>query len=196
MAKFLNHGYLNHMATIYTIGHSTRSQDELIGLLREQAVDVLIDVRAVPRSRHNPQFNQDSLAAALSDATIAYRNPKVLGGMRAELQGVDSPNQFWKPGGFRNFADYAMTPLFRVALTKLEELAADRSPAILCAEAHWTNCHRRIITDYLLADGFTVVHIVAPGRTEPAEITPAAVRTEAGALLYPGDPARPRIPGL
>jgi uncharacterized protein (DUF488 family) len=184
------------MATIYTIGHSTRSQDELIGLLREHSVDVLIDVRAIPRSRHNPQFNQETLAGALKHSAIAYRNPKVLGGMRAELRGVESPNLFWKPGGFRNFADYAMTPLFRVALGKLEDLAAEHCPAIMCAEAHWTNCHRRIITDYLLADGFTVVHIVAAGKTERAEMTPAAVRTEAGALLYPGDPATPRLPGL
>lgn len=184
------------MATIYTIGHSTRGLIELIGLLREQSVDVLIDVRAVPRSRHNPQFNQETLAAALTEVAIAYRNPKVLGGMRAELQGAPSPNQFWKPGGFRNFADYAMTPLFRVALTKLEDLAVDHRPAIMCAEARWTNCHRRIITDYLLADGFTVVHIVAPGKTERAEMTPAAVRTESGGLLYPGDPAVPRLPGL
>ena len=184
------------MATIYTIGHSTRALDELLGLLRDHAVDILIDVRAMPRSRRHPQFNQDTLAAALSDAGIAYRNPKVLGGMRADMHGAESPNLFWKPGGFRNFADYAMTPLFRVALTKLEDLAVDHRPAIMCAEAHWTNCHRRIITDYLLADGFAVVHIVAPGKTEPAEMTPAAVRTEAGALLYPGDPAAPRIPGL
>lgn len=184
------------MATIFTIGHSTRGLDELIGLLREHAVDVLIDVRAIPRSRHNPQFNQEALSAALSAAGIAYRNPKVLGGMRAEMHGADSPNQFWKAGGFRNFADYAMTPLFRVALTKLEDLAVDYRPAIMCAEAHWTKCHRRIITDYLLADGFAVEHIVAPGKTEPAEMTPAAVRAEAGALRYPADPAAPRIPGL
>lgn len=184
------------MVTIYTIGHSTRGQDEFIGLLREHSVDVLIDVRTVPRSRHNPQFNQDVLAAALSDAGIAYRNPKVLGGMRAELHGAASPNLFWQPGGFRNFADYAMTPLFRVALTKLEDLASDHNPAIMCAEAQWANCHRRIIADYLLADGFTVIHIVAPGRGEVAEMTPAAMRSEGGALLYPGDPAAPRLPGL
>ena len=184
------------MATVYTIGHSTRSQDEFIGLLRESAVDVLIDVRTVPQSRHNPQFNQDVFAAALSDAGIAYRNPKVLGGMRAELQGAESPNLFWKPGGFRNFADYAMTPLFRVALTKLEDLAADHSPAITCAEAQWANCHRRIIAEYLLADGFTVIHIVAPGRSETALMNPAAVRSDGGALLYPGEKQSPRIPGL
>ena len=184
------------MATVYTIGHSTRSQDEFIGLLRESAVDVLIDERTVPQSRHNPQFNQDVFAAALSDAGIAYRNPKVLGGMRAELQGAESPNLFWKPGGFRNFADYAMTPLFRVALTKLEDLVSDHNPAIMCAESQWANCHRRIIADYLLADGFNVIHIVAPGCCETAVMTPAAVRSDAGDLLYPGDPTAPRLPGL
>lgn len=184
------------MATIFTVGHSTRPLDELLGLLRDHAVDVLIDVRAIPRSRRHPQFNQETLSADLNAAGIAYRNPKVLGGLRADMRGADSPNQFWKPGGFRNFADYAMTPLFRVALTKLEDLAADHRPAIMCAEAHWTKCHRRIITDYLLADGFAVAHILAPGKTEPAEMTSAARRTEAGALVYPADSAAPRIPGL
>ena len=185
------------MATIFTIGHSIRPLDELLAMLREYSIDTLIDVRALPRSRRNPQFNQETLAAALQEAGIAYRNPKVLGGMRAELQGAESPNLFWKTGGFRNFADYAMTPLFRVALTKLEDLSVDHRPAIMCAEAHWTKCHRRIITDYLLADGFAVEHILAPGKSEPAEMTPAAVRTEAGALCYPGDAeAPPRIPGL
>lgn len=184
------------MTTIHTIGHSTRSLDEVIALLREHAVNMLVDVRAIPRSRRYPQFNQESLAAALTDAGIAYRNPKALGGLRAELQGESSPNRFWKAGGFRNFADYAMTPIFRMALTKLEEMAADHRPAILCAEAHWTKCHRRIIADYLLADGFDVVHIVAPGDSEQAAINPAAVRTDGGALVYPGEKQSPRIPGL
>ncbi len=184
------------MTTIFTIGHSTRSLDELIAMLREQGVDTLVDVRTIPRSRRNPQFNADHLAAALPDAGIAYRNDKALGGRRGKQQDGPSPNSFWTHAGFRNYADYALTPPFRAALLELERTAATRRPAIMCAEALWWKCHRRIITDYLVADGHEVIHILGPGQSEPARITEHAVRSENGALLYPDDPAAPRLPGL
>ncbi len=184
------------MPTIFTIGHSTRSLDELIAMLRERGVDMLLDVRTIPRSRRNPQFNMEHLAAALPDAGIAYSNDKALGGRRGKQQEGPSPNSFWTHAGFRNYADYALTPPFRAALAELERIAAIRRPAIMCAEALWWKCHRRIIADYLLADGNEVVHILAAGKTEPARIAENAVRSENGALLYPENPAAPRLPGL
>jgi uncharacterized protein (DUF488 family) len=185
------------MATIFTIGHSTRSLDELIALLREHAVDLLVDVRTIPRSRHNPQFNQDNLEVAMPKAGIAYRPIKDLGGLRGKRKdGEPSPNPFWTHASFRNYADYALTPPFRKALRDLEKTAELHRPAIMCAETLWWRCHRRIITDYLLADGNEVVHILGPGKTEPGRLTEAAVPQADGALLYPGNPATPRIPGL
>lgn len=188
--------YLLAMTTIFTIGHSTRSLDELIAMLREQDVDTLIDVRTIPRSRRHPQFNIENLAVALPDAGIAYRNDKALGGRRGKQQNGPSPNPFWTHAGFRNYADYALTTPFRAALAELERTAATQRSAIMCAEALWWKCHRRIITDYLLADGHAVVHILSESKTESARITENAVRTAHGALLYPKDPAAPRLPGL
>jgi uncharacterized protein (DUF488 family) len=184
------------MTTIFTIGHSTRSLDELIAMLREQGVDTLVDVRTIPRSRRHPQFNAEHLAVVLPDAGIAYRNDKALGGRRGKQQDGPSPNPFWTHAGFRNYADYALTLPFRAALLDLERTAATHRPAIMCAEALWWKCHRRIITDYLLADGNAVTHILGPGKSEPARITENAVRSGNGALLYPEDPAAPRLPGL
>lgn len=184
------------MATIFTIGHSTRGLDELIALLRKHAVDTLVDVRTIPRSRRNPQFNTENLDAAMPEAGIAYRAEKALGGLRGKRKDGPSPNLFWTHPSFRNYADYALTPPFHQALGDLENLAADHRPAIMCAETLWWRCHRRIITDYLLADGHQVIHILGPGKSEPAHLNEAAVRQADGTLLYPGDPAKPRLPGL
>jgi uncharacterized protein (DUF488 family) len=184
------------MATVFTIGHSTRSLDELIALLREQSVDMLVDVRTIPRSRRNPQFNTESLKTAMPQAGIAYCNEKALGGRRSKQPGgVPSRNLYWTHESFRNYADYALTAPFRSALGALERSAQTHRPAIMCAEALWWKCHRRIITDYLLADGLEVAHILGPGKSEAARLTPAAVSTNEG-LLYPGDPTTPRLPGL
>lgn len=183
------------MSILYTIGHSTRGLDQLIGLLQEHDINLLIDVRAVPRSRHNPQFNAEMLEIALPAAEIAYAGDKALGGMRSAGP-VPSPNLFWKPGGFRNFADYAMTPPFRAALARLAARSQERRLAIMCAEAHWSHCHRRIIADYLLGGGHDVTHILAPGESEPARMTETAVRGADGTFTYPRDPAAPELPGL
>lgn len=185
------------MATVFTIGHSTRSLDELTALLREQAIDVLVDVRTIPRSRRHPQFNAEALAETMPAAGIVYRGEKALGGLRGKRKEPGpSPNGFWTNTSFRNYADYALSQPFRSALAELEALAGARRPAIMCAEVLWWRCHRRIITDYLLADGFDVVHILAPGKTEPAKLTPAAVKIGNGALHYPAAPESPRLPGL
>ena len=171
---------------IFSIGHSTRSTDELIGLLREARVDLLVDIRTVPRSRFNPQFNTDALAASMAAAGIGYRHLAALGGLRQHPKDAPpSRNTAWRSGAFRNYADYAETPAFRAGLDELLALAREHTPAIMCAEAVWWRCHRRIVTDYLLAAGAEVQHILAPGKIEPASLNPGAEPQPDGTICYP-----------
>jgi uncharacterized protein (DUF488 family) len=172
--------------TIFTIGHSTRSIDELIALLREAGVDLLVDVRTVPRSRFNPQFNTDALPAPLAEAEVGYRHLAALGGLRHHPKGAPpSPNTAWRSEPFRNYADYALTPPFRAGLSELIALSHDHTPAIMCAEAVWWRCHRRIVTDYLLTEGIGVRHIMDRGKIDPASLTPGAAPQRDGTILYP-----------
>jgi uncharacterized protein (DUF488 family) len=175
--------------TIFTIGHSTRSVAELIALLREAGVDLLVDVRSVPRSRTNPQFNTDTLPQALAAAGIGYRHIRALGGLRHHPKGAPaSPNTLWRTGAFRNYADYAMTEPFRAGLAELRALAEKHTCAIMCAEAVWWRCHRRIITDYLIAAGESVFHILGANHIEPAKLTEGAQVRPDGTVVYPGAP--------
>ena len=169
--------------TIFTIGHSTRSADELIRLLKQNGVNLLVDVRTIPRSRTNPQFNQDALPSTLEPAGIGYIHMKALGGLRGKAK-EGSRNTAWRNDSFRNYADYAATPAFRDGLRELERLAEQRTPAIMCAEAVWWRCHRRIIADYLLTDGVDVRHILSESPPEPAKVTPGATIEADGSLLY------------
>ena len=171
---------------LHSIGHSTRSSDELIVLLEESQVGLLIDVRAYPFSRRNPQFNAEVLSGALAEAGIAYRHLEALGGRRGP-QALDdpSPNDSWREEAFRNYADYALTPGFREGLQALLQMTRDHTSAIMCAEADWRQCHRRIITDYLLVAGVEVVHILGPGEVEPARMTEGAVPQGDGGIHYP-----------
>jgi uncharacterized protein (DUF488 family) len=174
---------------IYTIGHSTRSAEELIALLKEAEVDLLIDVRTVPRSRFNPQFNAEVFPRTLAAAGIGYRHFSALGGLRHRPKGAPpSPNGMWENEAFQAYADYALTPAFRVALDQLCGLADERCCAIMCAEAVWWRCHRRIIADYLLARGVAVRHILGEGKNEPASLTPGGQPQRDGTILYPGEP--------
>jgi uncharacterized protein (DUF488 family) len=171
---------------MFTIGHSTRSADEVIALLREAEVDLLVDVRTVPRSRFNPQFNVDVFPETLGAAGIGYRHFAALGGLRHRLKGAPpSPNGLWQSEAFQAYADYALTPPFHAALAELRGLAGEHRPAIMCAETVWWRCHRRIITDYLLAAGDEVEHIMAPGKIEPASLTPGAEPRPDGRIVYP-----------
>lgn len=172
--------------TIFTIGHSTRTVDELLRLLRPAAVDCVVDVRSFPRSRRNPQFNDDVLPGALAEAGVGYLHMKGLGGRRSghELDQT-SPNGFWESPGFRHYADYALTPGFREALNALMDMATRRTIAVMCAEAVWWRCHRRIITDYLLAGGVEVRHILGSRQIEPARMTPEAEPQPDGGIHYP-----------
>ncbi|HEX7034300.1 MAG TPA: DUF488 domain-containing protein [Pseudomonadales bacterium] len=170
----------------YTVGHSTRPLEELIALLDDAAVRQVADVRTIPRSRRNPQFDSDVLAPALERHGIGYRHLRELGGLRPRRRDVpDAVNGFWQNRSFHNYADYALTDDFRRGLERLEALAHDGPCAMLCAEAVWWRCHRRIIADYLLARGRTVFHILGPGAMRPADPTPGAVVEPDGRVLYP-----------
>ncbi len=168
----------------FTIGHSTRSIAEFVALLKMADVTALADVRTIPRSRTNPQFNSDVLPREI--APIEYRSIAALGGLRGHRRGSGpSPNTFWENESFRNYADYAATPAFRGGLEELKAIGCENVCAFMCAEAVWWRCHRRIIADYLLAEGEQVFHIMGPGRIEPARLTPAA-RLVNGKLVYAG----------
>jgi uncharacterized protein (DUF488 family) len=154
------------MPTVFTIGHSTRTIAEFVALLRQATVDL----RSVPRSRANPRFNADALPETLAGAGIAYRNLPALGGLRHRTKGaMPSPNTLWPAAAFRNYADYAATDAFRRGLDELRALAHDNCCAIMCAEAVWWRCHRRIIADYLLAEGVPVAHIMRHNKIGPRD---------------------------
>ena len=174
------------MPTIFTIGHSTRTIGEFVALLRQAAVDLVIDVRSIPRSRTNPKFNADALPQALAEVGIAYRHLPALGGLRHRTKGAaPSPNTLWRVSAFRNYADYATTDAFLVGMDELRSLARDHCCAIMCAEAVWWRCHRRIIADYLMAEGFAVAHIMGPHKIDPATPTPGVQPRPDGTLVYP-----------
>jgi uncharacterized protein (DUF488 family) len=173
------------MTVFYTIGHSTRSADELVGMLREARVTTLVDVRTIPRSRTNPQFNQDALPATLAKSGIRYVHIPELGGLRSSRKGeTASLNTFWVNTSFRNYADHAMSAPFRSGLNRLRELGRESTCAMMCAEAVWWRCHRRIIADYLMLAGEEVIHLMGPGKSELARSTPAARQAEPGVLIY------------
>jgi uncharacterized protein (DUF488 family) len=170
----------------YTIGHSTRSIDEIIALLQTAHVNALVDVRRIPRSGTNPQFNLGDIDAPLAAAKISYRHIAELGGLRSRSkQQSESPNTFWENTSFRNYADYAATEPFRDGFNQLRDIGRTQNCAIMCAEAVWWRCHRRIIADYLLAAGEQVFHILSATKIEPAKPTPAAQVLSDGSLIYP-----------
>jgi len=145
--------------TLYTIGHSTRTTRELVELLRAHGVQQVVDVRIMPKSRHNPQFNRPALSRSLHAVKIGYRHLKALGGLRHARP--DSINLGWRNVSFRGFADYMQTEDFVAGLARLEQLAARRPTAIMCAEALPWRCHRSLIADSLAARGITVEHIMS-----------------------------------
>ena len=169
----------------FTIGHSTRSVDEAADLLQAAGADMIVDVRKMPRSRTNPQFNGDVLPDTLAERQIGYRHIATLGGLRGRSASLEvSPNTLWRNKSFRNYADYAMTPPFKDGLAELIAQGRERTCAIMCAEVLWWRCHRRIIADYLLADGAAVFHILGLHDVKPASLTPGAEPISEG-LLYP-----------
>jgi uncharacterized protein (DUF488 family) len=170
-------------ATIYTIGHSTRSAEDLLALLGEAAVEVLVDVRAYPSSRRHPQFNRDALSTWLPDAGLAYVHMPGLGGRRAPIEG--SRNGGWREPAFQGYADYTASEQFQRALADLESTARASVTAIMCAEAVWWRCHRRLIADALVARGWRVEHLgIGEGRAVH-ELPPFAVVDATGGISYP-----------
>jgi uncharacterized protein (DUF488 family) len=173
------------MACFFTIGHSTRSIEDFVELLTPAAVRLVIDVRTIPRSRTNPQYNADTLPDALSGLQINYEHIAALGGLRGHKRDVpEAVNAFWQNKSFHNYADYALSPGFRDGMTRLRDLGHRTTCVIMCAEAVWWRCHRRIISDYLIAGGEEVRHIMGAGRIEPARMSDGA-RPGPEGLTYP-----------
>ncbi|MDA5195117.1 DUF488 domain-containing protein [Govanella unica] len=177
------------VAAFTTIGHSNRSIEEFLDMLRDAQVNLLVDVRSFPKSRSNPVFNGDRLPMDLAKIQIAYRHCPALGGRRPKQSGVDEHlNALWRVQSFHNYADYALGDGFSAAIDEIVHLGNERRLAVMCAEAVWWRCHRRIITDYLLLNGHSVDHLMGLGRTEHAKPTPGAQRTELGKVIYPRRP--------
>jgi len=172
----------------YTIGHGTRPLDEFIGLLQSVEVTLLGDVRTVPRSRTNPQYDLEELPDSLRPYGIDYEHMASLGGLRSRVREVAPKiNDFWTNKSFHNYADYAMSERFSSGLAHLRRLGMTQRCAIMCAETLWWRCHRRIITDYLLAAGEHVFHIYSAGKIERAIINEAARPQRTDLLVYPAD---------
>ena len=167
---------------VLTVGHSTHSLERFIELLAEHDVGVVADVRLAPGSRRMPHFGARPLAAGLEAAGIAYEHVRELGGRRKPRP--DTPNTGWEVEAFRGYADHMESDEFAAGYARLEALAADRRVAVMCAEALWWRCHRRLVSDAVVARGGRVLHIGADGRLTEHVLTPFAVVDE-GRLVYP-----------
>ena len=176
----------------YTIGHSTRSLDGFIALMKAFGIAMVADIRTVPRSRTNPQFNEDVLRRDLAASSLSYEHVAALGGLRGKSKTVPAEvNGLWRNDSFHNYADYALSPEFRAALEHLRGEGHRRRCAMMCAEAVWWRCHRRIVADYLIVRNEPVFHIMGEGRLEPARLTPGAVAQPDGTVHYPPEGAVP-----
>lgn len=168
---------------IYTIGHSTHSADRFLSLLRVHEIRQLADVRTVPRSKRHPHFSMEALDAFLSGQGIVYRHFPGLGGLRKPKP--DSPNTAWRHPAFRGYADYMQTAPFERAVVELLNFSHAARTAVMCAEAVWWQCHRRLLSDALLVRGVQVRHIVGPGEPKAHELSEFA-RVDHGRVIYPG----------
>ncbi|WP_413944794.1 DUF488 family protein [Bdellovibrio sp. HCB-162] len=170
----------------FTVGHSTRTIEEFVELLHAGDVELVIDVRRVPRSRTNPQYNKDALPKNLKPFKIGYRHIAELGGLRSKPKDVSSEvNGFWENSNFHNYADYALSDDFHEGFAKLIELGRKKRCAIMCSEAVWWRCHRRIISDYLLAHKETVFHLMGKDRVDAAKLTEGARVKSRNKVTYP-----------
>ena len=170
---------------VCTIGHSNRPIEEFIDLLLQNEVACLLDIRTVPKSRHNPQFGQDLLPDSLGEAGIAYHQMPGLGGLRRALK--ESPNSGWRNTSFRGYADYMQTPAFAENVEAVIELAKTTRCALMCAESVPWRCHRSLVADALSVRGMPVEHIINRGKTKPHVLTPFA-HVEGLAITYPPEP--------
>jgi uncharacterized protein (DUF488 family) len=172
--------------TIFTLGHSTLPIGDFLATLDAYGIRHLVDIRTVPRSRHNPQYNTETLAASLREAGIDYTHMKALGGLRRA--GPDSPNTGWRNGGFRGYADYMLTDEFQQALEKLVEMGRESRTAIMCAEAVPWRCHRSLVADSLSVRGVPVIEIMSATSYRPHKLTPFA-EVEGARITYPPEQA-------
>jgi uncharacterized protein (DUF488 family) len=173
---------------VFTVGHSTRSIPEFVELLRAGEVQLVVAIRSFPRSRTNPQYNVDVLPGELETFQIAHMRIAELGGLRSGSTGIPPElNGFWENRSFHNYADYALSDAFRSGLAQLLDVSAVRRTAIMCAEAVWWRCHRRIVADYLISAGRSVFHLMGTHEVIPAKLTEAAVAAGDG-LHYPPEP--------
>jgi uncharacterized protein (DUF488 family) len=178
---------MHSKTTLFTIGHSTHSLEKFISLLAQHRIRALADIRRFPGSRKFPQFNQDDLASALQQAGIEYHWLESLGGRRGEKRdGSSTANLGLHNAGFRNYADYMLTPEFREGVEKLLEIARRKRTALMCAESLFWRCHRRLVSDFLVANGETIQHIMPTGELRPYALTTGAV-IEVGRVTYPGE---------
>lgn len=172
------------MTKVFTIGHSTRPIEEFVAMLRANDVQTLVDVRTVPRSRHNPQFEQTAMQKWLPENKITYTYMKALGGLRPKVK--DSVNMGWHNESFRNYADYMQSDEFKVALQELIELAKKETTAIMCAEAVPWRCHRSLVGDALLAHKVDVRDIMSATSTKEHTLTSFAM-VDGTDVSYPDD---------
>lgn len=172
----------------YTVGHSTRTFEEFVALLQAAEVTMVIDIRTVTRSRTNPQYNEDSLPTSLAPFDIGYQHIAALGGLRNKSKETQPEvNGFWENRSFHNYADYALTDAFHAGLKQLIALGRQQRCAIMCAEAVWWRCHRRIVTDHLIANGERVFHLMGKDKINPAGTTKGARLQDNGLVIYPAD---------
>ena len=171
---------------ILTIGHSNRTAAEFLTLVGAARIETIVDVRTIPRSRAHPHFGREILMTTLADAGIGYVYCAALGGRRARSRVIPPEvNAFWENQSFHNYADYALSPEFGMALNELREIGRPSRCAVMCSEAVWWRCHRRIIADYLIASGVSVLHVLGANRIEPAKLTASARIGPDGRVRYP-----------
>jgi uncharacterized protein (DUF488 family) len=173
------------LVTLYTIGHSTRTLDELVVALRAHSIATLVDIRSFPMSRRLPHFKRESLEKTLPEAGIAYTWLRALGGRRNKILD-DSPNVALRNASFRNYADYMLTPEFQRGIDRLVQLAEKSRTAYMCAERVYFHCHRMLVSDWLTAHGHEVLHIDATGPVKLHKLMLEA-RVIDGELIYRGD---------
>ena len=175
---------LGQKAVVFTIGHSTRTISEFIEIIQAYKIKKVVDIRTIPKSRHNPQFNEDTLKESLKATKIGYLHMKGLGGLRHSLK--DSPNMGWRNSSFRGFADYMQTGEFEESIEKLIAAAEKRATVIMCAEAVPWRCHRSLVGDALLVRGIQVRHIMSAGSSRDHTLTPWA-KVKGTNITYPSE---------
>lgn len=173
---------------VFTIGHSTRTVSEFIEIIKAYGIKKVVDIRTIPKSRHNPQFNTDALRESLNVVKIGYLHMKGLGGLRHALK--DSPNTAWRNASFRGFADYMQTEEFKENLEKLIDAAGKQATVVMCAEAVPWRCHRSLIGDALFVHGVRVRHIMSAGSSKDHTLTPWA-KVKGRKITYPPERGQP-----